>query len=67
MTNIYIGIFDTIKNLIYGGELGAYQEFVCTQISTIACILVALLPFVVAFLVVKMLFRVWESFISGGR
>lgn len=66
MTNIYNGIYETIVNLIYGGSVGAYQEFVATQLSTIACILVAILPFVVAFLVIKMLFRVWESFISGG-
>lgn len=67
MTSIYQGLYDLIVNLIYGGQLTTYGDFCATQIATIGSIIVALLPFVVVGLVIKMLFDVWTNFICGGR
>lgn len=51
----YDSIYDLVNTYIYGGDVlpGTYEDLVCTQVSTIACVLFILLPFLVVFWIVR--------------
>lgn len=46
---IYQSIYDLINTYIYGGEIivGSYQEMTAIIISTIACVFMVALPFLI--------------------
>lgn len=54
--NIYQDIFDIIKQYIFGGvELTANMDLVAITLSTIGCVFVFALPFLIVWRVIKML------------
>lgn len=54
--NIYQDIFDIVKQYIFGGvELTANMDLVAITLSTIGCVFVFALPFVIVWRVIKML------------
>lgn len=56
--SIYQSLFDLIQTYIYGGaSLTADMNLVCTLISTIGCIFLVAMPFVIVYKVI--------SFITG--
>lgn len=57
MNGVYQQLYDQITNVIYGGQLDAYQELVATLISTGACIFMVALPFIVVYMVIRLVTR----------
>lgn len=54
--NIYQDIFDIVKQYIFGGvELTANMDLVAITLSTIGCVFVFALPFVIVWRLIKML------------
>lgn len=54
--SIYQSIFDIISTYVYGGvELTADMNLVCTLISTLGCVFLVSLPFVVVVKVIKLI------------
>lgn len=54
--NIYQDIFDIVKQYIFGGvELTANMDLVAITLSTIGCVFVFALPFVIVWRIIKML------------
>lgn len=54
--NIYQDIFDIVKQYIFGGvELTANMDLVAITLSTIGCVFVFALPFVIVCRIIKML------------
>lgn len=55
--NIYDNIYQVIETYIYGGDSSASPEMqlVCILISTIGCIFVVSLPFLVVWKAIKMI------------
>lgn len=55
MENIYQTIYDIFNTYIYGGTVtsGTYQELVCIALATCACVLFAVLPFVVVWRIIR--------------
>lgn len=55
--NIYENIYQVIETYIYGGDVSGSSEMqlVCILISTIGCIFVVALPFLVVWKVIKMI------------
>lgn len=52
--SIYQSLFDLIQTYIYGGAtLTADMNLVCTLISTIGCIFLVALPFVIVYKVIS--------------
>lgn len=53
--NIYQNIYDIIHNYIYGGvTLSAQMELVAVTLSTVGCVFVFALPFLLVWKVCKM-------------
>lgn len=54
--NIYQDIFDIVKQYIFGGvELTANMDLVAITLSTIGCVFVFALPFVIVWRLIKIL------------
>ena len=55
--NIYQTFYDLIVNHIFGGSVvvGSHQELVCILVSTIACIFIIAIPFLVVWKVIKII------------
>lgn len=55
--NIYQTCYDLVNTYIYGStvQVGSYQELVCIAVSTLACLFVFSLPFVLVYKVIKMI------------
>lgn len=54
--NIYQDIFDIVKQYIFGGvELTANMDLVAITLSTIGCVFVFALPFVIVWHLIKIL------------
>lgn len=54
--NIYQDIFDIVKQYIFGNvELTAHMDLVAITLSTIGCIFVFALPFVIVWRLIKIL------------
>lgn len=56
--SIYEQIYNLIQNYIYGNivVVGSYQELVLVLLSTIACIFLMALPFIVVYRIIRMWF-----------
>lgn len=55
--NIYQTCFDLVNTYIYGSsvQVGTYEELVCIAVSTLACLFVFALPFVLVYKIIKMI------------
>ena len=54
--NIYQDIFDIVKEYIFGGvELTANMDLVAITLSTIGCVFVFALPFIIVWRLIKIL------------
>ena len=69
MNGIYQSIYDLIVRYIYGGvvNVGSFEELTTIMLSTIFCILILAIPFVVAFLGIKLLYNLCSMFMSIWR
>lgn len=56
--NIYQAIYDLINGYVFGGTVAVetYPDLVCIALSTMACIFVMALPFVLVWRCIKMWF-----------
>lgn len=51
---MYQALYDLIANSVYGGaELTSYMELTCTLISTFGVVLLMLIPFIVAWRIIR--------------
>lgn len=63
INGIYQGIYDLIANYVYGGqELTTSMILTNTTISTIACLFIIAIPFVVVYFGIRLIFRAFERF-----
>lgn len=55
--SVYQNIFNLIVNYIYGGAVtsGGYEELTAIICSTIACIFIFALPFIIVFRIIKVI------------
>ena len=55
MTNIYQQFYDLLNTYFFGGSVvvNTYQDLVCIILSTIACLLLVALPFVIVWRVIR--------------
>lgn len=53
--SVYENIFSLISQYIYGNELNEFSELVCTLISTIGCVLISILPFLIVWRVCRLI------------
>lgn len=55
--NIYSTCYELINTYIYGGTVvtGSYNELVCIAVSTLACLFVFGIPFILCWKILKML------------
>ena len=53
--NPYQTCYDLFNTYIYGGTVveGTYEDLVCIQVSTLACLFLFALPFLVVFWVIR--------------
>lgn len=56
MTSIYQTFIDLLSTYIFGNNVptGSWEELMCILISTLACLFVVLIPFIVVYKVVCM-------------
>lgn len=51
---IYQSCYELIEQYIYGTvEVGSYQELVCIAFSTLACLFVMALPFILVYMIIR--------------
>lgn len=57
--NIYQILYDLLVTYVYGGSIvvGSYQELVAILFSTIGCLFVVALPFIIVYMVIRFLTR----------
>lgn len=55
--SIYDNIYNLIATYVYGGDIaaGSFEELVCIFFSTGACLFMVSLPFLVVWMVLKMI------------
>ncbi len=55
MTNIYQQFYDLLNNYIFGSTVvpNTYEDLICIIISTVACLLLVALPFVIVWRVIR--------------
>lgn len=54
---IYQTCYELVAQYVYGGsaQLESYQDLVCVAVSTLACLFVIALPFILVWRVIKLL------------
>lgn len=54
---IYQPIYDLVNTYIYGGTVavGSYQELCCIAVSTIGCLFVMALPFIIVWRIIRII------------
>ena len=64
---MYQQLYDLIVQYVYGGQIvDQFQQLVCTEYATAACILMMSLPFVTVYYVIKIVARTIDSAFGGG-
>lgn len=60
--SIYQALYDLIELYVYGGnvELGSHMDLICTLISTIGCLFIVFIPFIVVWRVLKLIVGGWQ-------
>lgn len=58
---IYQELYTLIHQYIYGGvELTADMSLICTLVSTVGCLFILAIPFIIVWLVIKLILGGWQ-------